>query len=747
MRFRRQLFYLVLSVVLPATVASAIAVWFVYTEQKASQEQSFQEATRALSSLLDNELQTTEAMLVSLAASPALARGDLETYFEYLKKLAPTRDTVLVLSLPDGTQVLNTRLPPGTAPPKTNAGLQALRERLGPQRTAFSDLFFAPVGKRHDVAVQVPVMVDGQLRYYLARGLPAASFGSLLAAQKLPGNWVLSILDRKGVIVARSVDGARFVGKSATGSLAARLAAGEPSGINDGHTLDGREVRAFFHRSPLSEWTVVLSVPAAELRAPAVKAAMLLTAMMAAVLAIGLVLASRQAARTLAPIRRLADGATRLGNGEPLGRRPSGIIEFDAVDDAMAGASERIAAAKAELERRVADAVAAAESAQRALLQGQKLEALGRLTGGIAHDFNNVLQALSTSLQLVRLEHDPIKLADRLQTCERAIARATSLVSQLRVFGKMKSGQTEVVDPGEAVAAIGPLLRNALPSTIRLDIVCGDELAPVNIDPVQFELALLNLVLNARDAMPGGGTVAIEVRLTRSAGARDEIRVCVRDDGTGMPPDVVERAIDPFFTTKPVDKGSGLGLPQAYGFATQSGGSLTIDSTPGRGTAVTICLPVADGGQAEPDRTSQERPPALPWMDGTVLFVDDDELIRTSLVPILQAYGLRVRTAASGDEAIALLAAGGIDAVLSDIVMPGGTSGTDLARHVLAHHPGVGVVLATGYADDIDSLPGVRLLAKPYQAADAAAALRDAMAGALGADDIRAGRATPLTAR
>jgi CheY-like chemotaxis protein len=236
---------------------------------------------------------------------------------------------------------------------------------------------------------------------------------------------------------------------------------------------------------------------------------------------------------------------------------------------------------------------------------------------------------------------------------------------------------------------------------------------------VQFDLALLNLAINARDAMPDGGRLAVDVRnctleptLERTGG--DYVRVSVTDTGTGMPPDVLARALDPFFTTKPPGQGSGLGLPQAYAFATQSRGWLTLSSTVGAGTTIEIYLPrslqplsavaARADGQA-PGRGS-----------GRVLFVEDDPLVREAVVRGLEDCGFDVMVAADGDKALAMLDAGlDADVVFSDIVMPGKVSGVDLAGILHERRPGLPVVLATGYTDQRAVIPGVQVLAKPYE--------------------------------
>jgi CheY-like chemotaxis protein len=263
------------------------------------------------------------------------------------------------------------------------------------------------------------------------------------------------------------------------------------------------------------------------------------------------------------------------------------------------------------------------------------------------------------------------------------------------------------------------LIRNVLRQGIALELECADDLWPVTIDPLQFDLALLNLAINARDAMPGGGRLAIRARncvleptAQRSGG--DYVLVTVTDTGVGMTPEVLAHALDPFFTTKEPGKGTGLGLAQAYAFATQSQGSLALSSTPGQGTRVELHLPRSTLPLSpQPGRTGEI---AAPHASGRVLFVEDDALVREAVVRGLEESGFEVLTAASGDRALEMIEAGlEIDVVFSDIVMPGKLSGIDLAGLLRERRPKLPVVLATGYTDQRATVPGVQVLAKPYQ--------------------------------
>ncbi|TWI66477.1 C4-dicarboxylate-specific signal transduction histidine kinase [Pseudoduganella lurida] len=731
MRIRNRLLLLILSILLPAFVVASVAVWYVYQEQRKAEVAGMKETVRALSLLADRELLAMEAVLRTLAASPAMQRGDLREFYEQARRVASPEYSAVVVSDPSGKPLLNTRQAFDVEAPQGQADLMALRRKAGADGMVVSDLFISTVSRRPDVAVQIPVFVDGRLRYYLAMGMAAERLVPLLVQQGLPGEWSATLADRQGRVIARSREAEKFTGQPVRAGLRARILAGEGAGVHLGVTLSGIPTMAFFSRAPLSDWTVVLSVPQMAMRQPAMYAAAGSAVLLLVILGLAIVGAHWYALRTAAPIERLRGAATALGQGEEVAPFTSGMAEADAVSAALAKASEEIRNNKQELERKVADAVAAAERAQRALLQGQKLEALGRLTAGIAHDFNNILQTLSGALQLIPLTHDPARIRMLAETCQRAIARATKLTGQMRSFGMAQDARLATVDAGVAVGNVLPMLHSALPPNIDLaaDVPAG--LWPVTVDALQMELALLNLVLNARDAMPDGGQVRLAVRnevlseRTTALAAGDYVCIALSDTGSGMGPETLARALEPFFTTKAVDKGTGLGLPQAYGFANQSNGTLALDSQPGVGTTVTIWLPRAAGEADGVEEGAVAGQIDMTATAGLVLFVEDDALVRETMLAALATAGFEVTAAASGEEALAVLESGApVRQVFSDIVMPGAIGGVELARIVLTRYPDVHIVLATGYTDSRVNLPGVRLLAKPYDIAELFQALR-----------------------
>jgi signal transduction histidine kinase len=370
--------------------------------------------------------------------------------------------------------------------------------------------------------------------------------------------------------------------------------------------------------------------------------------------------------------------------------------------------------------------------AEEALRQSQKLEAMGRLTGGVAHDFNNLLAVFSNGLHL--LEHSA-SAEQRERVCaamRRALARGTGLTHQLLAFTRRQPINPTSIDLAAHLDGLREMLERSLPGHIRIEMAFADPLWPVEIDAGEFELAMLNLFANARDAMPQGGVIRIDATNLKDAAddgrEADFVRFCVADTGSGMPPEVLDRAFEPFFTTKDVGKGSGLGLPQVYGFAQQSGGRIEIDSRPNAGTVVTLLLPRSlREPTPPPDKPSNASPVRAEGSGRQALLVEDDREVAALTREMLNHLGFDVIHAASPAAALGALAdARNIDIVLSDIVMPGGMNGLDLAREIRRRQPGLPIVLATGNAEAAAEMTSAefRLLLKPYSL--------DALAQALG---------------
>ncbi|MCD6732608.1 MAG: PAS domain S-box protein [Burkholderiaceae bacterium] len=376
------------------------------------------------------------------------------------------------------------------------------------------------------------------------------------------------------------------------------------------------------------------------------------------------------------------------------------------------------------------------------LFQSQRLEALGQLTGGVAHDFNNLLTVISGNLQMLeeRVAADALS-ANLVKAALRATGRGADLTRKLLAFARRQTLRPSAIDARQLLASLADILARTLGANIDVHSVVDDGLPPIKADPGMLDTALLNLAVNARDAMPNGGTLVFSARLADvDAGfaARADglapgryLLVSVADSGAGMSDEVLARAFEPFFTTKENGKGSGLGLSLVYGFAKQSGGHVQATSTPGIGTTVNLYLPV-DPGDALPRADFEADVPCHGGSE-TILVVEDDEEVREIATAFLRKLGYRVLEATGAQGALALLdREPGIDLLFSDVVLRGGISGPALAREALARRPKLRVAFASGYARS--ALPwraelgrGVELLSKPYRIDQLARTLRRAL--------------------
>jgi PAS domain S-box-containing protein len=366
--------------------------------------------------------------------------------------------------------------------------------------------------------------------------------------------------------------------------------------------------------------------------------------------------------------------------------------------------------------------------AEAQLRQAQKMDALGNLTGGVAHDFNNLLQVIGGNLELLTADVASNERAERrLQTALQAVLRGSMLAGQLLAFARRQPLSPKVVDLGRLIRGMDDMLRRALGSAIEIETVIAGGLWSTCVDPVQVETALLNLAINARDAMEGRGRLTIEAGnayLDESYASRHPdvapgqyVMVAVSDTGGGIPPEIADKVFDPFFTTKPEGQGTGLGLSMVHGFVKQSGGHVTIYSEIGEGTTIRLYLPRTRDSEDVP--TDLVENGHAVGGNETVLLVEDDEDVRVTTAEMLSGLGYNVLRAKDADAALAILDSGiAIDLLFTDIVMPGAIPTQELARRAQHKLPGIAVLFTSGYTDnallhdrfDYD----VHLIAKPY---------------------------------
>ena len=462
---------------------------------------------------------------------------------------------------------------------------------------------------------------------------------------------------------------------------------------------------------------------------------------------------------TLQVTRPVTQGQTALGRvylktiTEPLARRVSrvGIVALLAVmasllvavmgagqaaqrraNKALAERAQDLAEANRQLEIEMEERARAEE----ALRQSQKMEAIGQLTGGVAHDFNNLLMVASGGLDLMDRTDDPARRQKLKDGVREALTRGADLVRQLLAFSRRSALKPEVVDLGQKIESMRILLDRSLREDITVSMDLAEHLWPVELDANQLELAILNLAVNARDAMPNGGPITIKVENApshrREGETGDYVCVSVSDQGQGMAPDIVSRVFEPYFTTKEVGKGTGLGLSQVYGFCRASGGEVRIESAPDQGTTVAMYLPRSN--KAAPEKPMEAVRRRRRRAQGRILLVEDDEGVAALVAEMLTELGYAPTRAATVSTALdAFERDPAYDMVLSDMVMPGDRNGLDLAREIWKRRAGVPVLLTTGYSEAAAqaTAEGVRVLLKPYRIEALATELEAAKADAL----------------
>jgi signal transduction histidine kinase/CheY-like chemotaxis protein len=631
-------------------------------------------------------------------ANPAIIDAMLQ------RRIADVRQISAIMIADASGRILCSTLQAGAAATLPAAGLTLLRH-------------FA-TGKDEGWQISEPIRnAEGHWTALLARRLPAPDgglggialaslnlqyFEDFYKSVELGDNGAIVLHRRGGTVLARyphseSAIGTSFAGLSPFTQVLAHANAGT---VLMTSPIDGR-VRVLAIRAlKLFPLTVSVSVDEARVLAPWRREAV--TFMIAVLVVCGLIGAlllvlARQSAR----VERL------LG-------------EFKAAKEAAETANARL---RVEMEER--------ERAEAVLRQAQRIEAVGQLTGGVAHDFNNLLTVLLGNIDLLQktVVLDPAA-ADRLGRMRTAAERGATLTDQLLAFSRRQPLAPCAVDIDGVLRGMTDLLRSAVGSNIVIDMQAATAPWPAMVDPTQIELVILNLAINARDAMPAGGLLTIATgtaqlgppERSEDPPAGDYVVISVSDTGLGMTPTVLAKVFEPFFTTKAPGKGSGLGLSQVFGVARQSGGGVRIESTAGVGTTVRVFLPRAEeaaGTRGE----GVPRPVAEAGDAAIVLLVDDDEAVRTTTAMILEGMGHIVRQAESGQQALDLLAdRAEIDILLTDVTMPG-MDGPELARRASLLRPFLPVVFLTGFTDPESvggDVVGQRIVRKPFRAAELA---------------------------
>jgi len=613
---RSRLLLLAAALLVPAVLVAAVLLWRAYHDAHQAAERQLADTARALSLAVDRQIGQARTLLDALATSVPLRDGDLPGFVAQARAADRDPDRWVVVLDAAGRQVATSGNPRSvlTLPrqPRTRA--------LGGGDRLWNLSRTAPDG-RPVVAIARSVPVEGVGTGQLVVVSPAAGLRRLFAEQRLPAAWTGVVVDTTPTIVARSRAHDRLVGHAPSPAMVARLRE-DRSGVAHSTTLEGIASITAWNTSSVTGWSFVVAVPRPELAAGARASLAWGAALGALALGLGVLIAWITARRIVVPLEALAETARALGRGEIGDPDGHGPREVGTVRRALAEAGharrareEELRQLAATLEQRVAARTRELADTTETLVQAQKMEAVGQLTGGIAHDFNNLLTAVLGNLELIaRGDSDPAT-ARRLAAARSAAERGARLTGQLLAFSRRQRLTATATDLNALVEGTVDLLGHTLGGAVQIVPQLRPDLPPAQADPIQLELVLINLAINARDALPGGGTIRIETArasIKADDGRRDEapeageyLTVTVTDTGTGMSPEVRARIFEPFFTTKPIGQGTGLGLSQALGVVKQLGGGIEVASVPGAGTSITLFLPLAqDAAAAASDATS-----------------------------------------------------------------------------------------------------------------------------------------------
>ena len=672
--FRRSLVALGVAAMLPTVVFAAVGVFYLLRLERERVTNATVEQSQVVMTLVDTQLQRHLAALEVLSSSIYFETHNWgEFYWRVQRLLAanPLWESIVLIDAQRREEIFDLRRPFGERIPVAGVHERDLRRVISAGTQLVGDI----ESHEHPVVwLYVPVRNEGKVTHVVAASLKPRIFQDLLTAYAAPGT-TAGIVDAGGDFVARTLDYAERVGTPATQYVRDAIRTGK-SGVYSGTTYEGLKNYTAYHSSQFSGWSTHLAVASSSIDTP-----------------------TRWSF--------VAAGLAALG-GLVLG----GFLIVLVLRD-MA-------------ERRRAEEM---------LRQSQKMEAIGQLTGGIAHDFNNLLTAVIGNLDMIRTRlHDNERLQRMADNALEAARRGAKLASQLLAFSRSQRMDVGPVDLAQLLNGMSGLLSQSVGPSVRVEVRIDEDARFAISDSNQLELALLNLAVNARDAMPEGGTLTVQATLVRDAErGLPHVELAVTDTGSGMTEEVRARAIEPFYTTKPTGQGTGLGLSQVYAVVRESGGTLAIDSEPGRGTTVRMILPAGAPPIVRTDDKSQPTttPSGLRSQEQKrVLVVDDDKLVRRFMADSLRSLQYHVMEVENGAQALAALKHERFDLLLVDFAMPG-MNGADVARAAQERQPDINVLMVSGYADSAaveTALGSARLLRKPFDLAELGAAVAETLA-------------------
>ncbi|MBI3514349.1 MAG: response regulator [Proteobacteria bacterium] len=675
---RLSLVILFVAVLLPILIFATVQALIATRQERETFESNTQGRVKQVIEELDRQLYGEIKVLQILSYSELLDTASLARFYEQTQRVVATEPNITHILLAEpgtGRQLFTTLRPFGTQLPNLIAR-DRLTEAVSTRRPVISGILAqGSVTRKPLVSVWVPVVRDDHsVPYGLAAVFDVNSLKRLLLADNIPNSWTGTLLDRAGLVIVSTRGPEELIGTAAPAGMREALASGQLEGIYSGALVDGVETITPYYTSRLSGWSVHYAVPRDEIEGPLLRSSLITfgtggLSVLAALLLAGLV------ARDIAQRRR----------------------------------------------------------AEQTLEESQRLEIVGRMTGGMAHDFNNLLTVILGNLEIAakRVKADA-RATQALQVALGAVERGSHLIQQLLAFARRQPLQPRAVAVNALVRKMMPLIKQAIGSQIEQTYRLEGSPDWCLVDPAQLESALLNLAINARDAMPNGGKLTVRTRSVEVDRAAPQIEIAVADTGVGMAPDVVDKAFQPFFTTKEIGKGTGLGLSQVYGFIQQSGGKVAIESKIGAGTTVILRLPAA--AEAAVAETMAGITYAVAGATRVVLLVDDEADVRATIAATLREHDYEVLEAVDGSAAIDRLMSGGpIDLVICDVAMPGGVNGVEVAREARRLRPAVKVLLISGdpsaAVDSAAGAPEFPRLSKPFRQADLMRELGAMLAG------------------
>jgi signal transduction histidine kinase len=730
-----RLVLLVLGLALPLNLVIVGVIWDLFSRAEQVQRTSLLYAARSITAAVDAELGKYVALAEALSRSPALLDDNLDAFeLEARRALPAGEDAGVLVSDAVGQQLLNPFAQPGQPLPRRNPIAIAAQHRAFSTRSiVVTDLLRGPLTQELITNIEVPIFKDEQPFRGLAIVMKQQEFLRLLSVKDIPRNWLASIIDGEGRFIAR-------VPSAQVGQIASEghRAIKQHSGLFEYSSIEGDPLIAANAQSSKSNWSAEVAVKKAELQEGAWSAVRWAVLLGAGLSAASLLLGWRLARQITQPIDQLREAFADVPAepGKPIAIGPPEILALQ--DTLYRATAERTSANQALIAE-----MAMREEAQSALAQSQRMEALGQLAGGMAHDFNNVLAAVSTYLDVVTFRGTDEKTREAVQNAMDAIQMGASLTRRLLILTHRQGVGLERLDLNDRVTGTIELLRRTLGEQVSVSLRLLPAPCLTTANPGDVDNAILNLAINARDAMFNGGTLTIETRNVtlgadvagRIANARpgEYVKLTVTDTGHGMSPEVLKHAMEPLFTTKEPGNGTGLGLATVHTTVRESGGFVAIDSNVGEGTSVHLYFPKAEPGPIVSRLALFTE--KVPSGDGElILLVEDNDKVREATVSRLESLGYAVLEARTGPEAITLLQSREpVALVFSDIVMPGGMTGYDVADWVRSMKPHLKVLLTSATSDwplaAIEPARTVKVLGKPYTREQLGCALREALDG------------------